>query len=204
MDGRPPAASGGPSPITGNHGADVTGSVFITCETMLDLTYRAAQARLANLVNGGGLTGPSQAAYERGLEGTIRVGPFGDMPGASKLVRVRFLDPVYRDDIMTVALRWEAAGATGGLFPVLDADITLTPAGENTARLAMTGSYRPPLGRLGADLDRMLMHRVATATLRQLLGSAAETLTSPAPASAGEETTTAIPWPQRAIEPDEW
>jgi len=38
---------------------------------------------------------------------------------------------------------------TGGLFPVLDADITLTPAGEQTTRLALAGVYRPPLGRLG-------------------------------------------------------
>jgi hypothetical protein len=44
---------------------------------------------------------------------------------------------------MSVALRREATGATGRLFPVLDADISLSPAGEHTARLALAGSYRP-------------------------------------------------------------
>ena len=45
-----------------------------------------------------------------------------------------------------LALRWEATGAGGRLFPVLDADLTLAPDGEGTV-LPLAGSYRPPLGR---------------------------------------------------------
>ena len=108
------------------------------------------------------------------------MGPAG--PVAAKLVRVRFLDPVYRSDVMTVGLRWEAAGAAGTLFPVLDANISISPAGDETARLTLEGSYRPTLGRLGATLDRAIMHKVATATMRCLLQSVAEALVSPAPA----------------------
>ena len=52
------------------------------------------------------------------------------MPVAAKLVRVRVLDPVYRGDVMTVGLRWEATGPAGGLFPVLDADIAISPGGQ--------------------------------------------------------------------------
>jgi hypothetical protein len=47
------------------------------------------------------------------------------VPGASKLVRVSLLEPVPRDDTVRQALRWEATGIMGGLFPVLDADLTL-------------------------------------------------------------------------------
>jgi hypothetical protein len=83
---------------------------------------------------------------------------------------------------MSVGLRWEAAGTTGSLFPVLDATITIRPEGENTARLALVGSYRPPLGRLGAVLDRALLHRIATATVRSLVRSLTEAITGPAPA----------------------
>jgi hypothetical protein len=54
----------------------------------------------------------------------------------------------------------------GRLFLVLDGDFTLTPAGEDAARLALAGVYRPPLGRLGASLDRAVLHRVADATIR--------------------------------------
>ncbi len=86
---------------------------------------------------------------------------------------------------MSVGLRWEAAGSTGGMFPVLDATITISPAGEETARLALAGSYRPPLGRLGAALDTALLHAVATATIRHLMQGMADAITSPVPAENG-------------------
>jgi len=64
----------------------------------------------------------------------------------------------------------------------LDANISISPAADDAAQLALAGSYRPPLGRLGAGLDRTIMHRVAAATMRCLLQSVAEALVSPAPA----------------------
>jgi len=77
---------------------------------------------------------------------------------------------------------------------VLDANISISPAGDETARLTLAGSYRPPLGRLGAGLDRAIMHKVATATMRCLRQSRAEALVSPAP--AGHPAEGAIPgWP---------
>ena len=68
---------------------------------------------------------------------------------------------VIHEDSAVWALRWEAAGTTGGLFPVLDADITLTPAGDQASVLVMHGAYRPPLGHVGAKLNRAVMHRIA-------------------------------------------
>jgi hypothetical protein len=159
--------------------------MFVASERTVDVPSHAAQARLANLVHGGGLNRASHTAYQRGLEGVIRVGPLGDAPGASKLVKVSFLDPADRDGATTVGLRWEATGAAAGLFPVLDADITLTPEGEQRTRLALAGSYRAPLGRLGAGLDKAILHQVATATIRALLADVADALTSPATAADG-------------------
>ena len=57
-------------------------------------------------------------------------------------------------------------GPGSRLFPVLDADLTLTPAAEHAALLTLAGTYRPPLGSLGAGPDRLLLHRVAEATVR--------------------------------------
>ena len=37
----------------------------------------------------------------------------------------------------------------------------------------LDGCYRPPLGRLGTGLDRAVLHRVASATIRALLHSIA-------------------------------
>ena len=68
------------------------------------------------------------------------------------------------------------AGAGGRLFPVLDADLTLAPAGQNAASLRLDGTYRPPLGSLGAELDRLLLYRVAEATIHNFLERVAAAL----------------------------
>lgn len=150
--------------------------MFVVHEVMIDTRFEPAAARLADLVSQGTLHGPSEAAYEGGLDAVLRVGPFGDTRGVSKLVRVRYLDPLRRGDTMTVPLRWEATGVAGELFPVLDADLTLATGGDGRSRLSLTGTYRPPFGRTGAALDRVLLHRLATATVRRLLTDIAEAL----------------------------
>ena len=161
--------------------------MFVAYELPVGTGLREAQARFANLLHGAGLAQASAAAYDGAVTGMLRVGPAGF--AAAKLVRVSLLDPVYRDEVMTIGLRWEATGPAGGLFPVLDANISILPGqdegtadGRQTARLALTGSYRPPLGRLGAALDQVALHRVATATIRALLQDVAAALTGSAPA----------------------
>ncbi len=164
--------------------------MFVSDERVLPVSFATASSRLAELARGGLLDGVSERVYHDGVEYLLRVGPAGAVPGASRLVRVRFADPVFRDDAMTVALRWEATGVTGGLFPALDADIRLTHDGEHGTRVTLTGSYRPPLGTLGAGLDRLVLRTVATATISSLLARIAATLAG-APAEAGEP---AVPW----------
>ncbi len=116
---------------------------------------------------------------------------------ASKLVSVRFLEPVPREDVVVLPLRWEATGVTGRLFPVLDADLTITPAGAGQTLITLNGAYRPPLGGIGAGLDRAMLRRVAAATIRALLTRIADALASPAPA-AGPVTG---PQPRLAADP---
>ena len=176
--------------------------MFVADEIVLDVGFPAAQARLVNLARRGGLSGASRAACADELSAVIRVGPFGDAAGASKLVRVRFLDPVCRGDVMTLALRWEATGVTGALFPVLDADITLTPAGQQAARLALAGSYRAPLGGLGAGIDKAILRRVAAATIRALLRNVADSLASPGTTAARQAEPAGGPAPWPYIEPE--
>ena len=135
--------------------------MFIGAETRLEIGFNAAQARLANLARGGLVRRASEYAHAWGADQA----PVG-AGGVAKLVTVQFHHLVTREDSAAWALRWEARGTTGNLFPVLDADITLTRAGEKTTVLAVSGSYRPPLGSLGAGLDRAFMHLVADATIR--------------------------------------
>lgn len=82
---------------------------------------------------------------------------------------------------MTIGMRWEALGVTGRLFPVLDADIGLAAESDERTRMTLTAAYRPPLGVLGAGLDRMLMHRVATATIHSLMTHMSNAMQGTAP-----------------------
>ena len=130
--------------------------MFVGDEITLGASYPDARAGLLGLTHGGWLSDASGEAYAEGLAGLVRVGPFGDMVGASKLVRVLLLEPVEREGSLTLSLRWEATGVMGRLFPVLDANIILLPAGDNASQLALAGAYRPPFAAVGQGLDRVL------------------------------------------------
>jgi len=88
--------------------------------------------------------GASDDAYRDLESGLARVGPLGAAPGMSKLVVVRFGDMTVHKDFAVAALRWEATGPGGALFPALDADIKLTPAGDDATVLAISGVDCPP------------------------------------------------------------
>jgi len=157
-----------------------TWGMFVRHETQLGLDFRAAQARLANLGRSGSLLLAARQAYGEGTTGLARVGPLGSVRGMSKLVEVHFQELVARDGSAHLALRWEATGPGGALFPALDADLTLTPGGEQTTVLALAGVYRPPAGTAGAQLDQAVFRRVADATIRAFVSDVADFITGPA------------------------
>jgi hypothetical protein len=168
--------------------------VFVSEERVLTVGFRAAADRLAALPRSGWPGRLSRDIYDVGVDHLMRVGPAGAVPGTSRLVRVRFTEPSRHDGTMFVGLRWEAIGVTGKLFPALDADIRLTDDDDGT-RVTLTGSYRPPFGALGVELDRLMLRTVATATIRALLTRLAAYLEN-APAAA---VSPAILW---SAEPD--
>lgn len=163
----------------------LTACVFIHEEVALTCGFSQAQARLANLAQAGWIGSVSEREYEEGMTGLIRVGPLGDVPGVSKLVRVYVRDLVVRETGAVLTIRWEATGPGGGLFPALDADITLKPGGDSASILILDGSYRPPLAGFGAGLDKALLRPVAVATVRSLLGRLATAICQPAEAGTG-------------------
>ena len=152
--------------------------MFIGATITLEVGFNAAQARLANLAHRGLLRRASENAQKWGAD-QAQVGPQGAL-SVSKLVKVQFRHLVTREDSAVWALRWEADGTAGALFPVLDADITLTGAGEEATVLAVSGTYRPPLGSVGAGLDRAIMHLVAEATIRAFTRQLGAVIVNPA------------------------
>ena len=143
--------------------------MFVGDEVLLEVSFAAACERLTQLTESGALISTSEDSYSREAGTLARVGAVG----LSKLVRVQVRELPRTEQSAGIALRWEAAGPGGGLFPVLDADVRLTPAGEHVTLLSMAGSYRPPLGSLGQALDRVILHRVATATIRGFVAQVA-------------------------------
>jgi hypothetical protein len=146
--------------------------VFVGDEVRLDVRFAVAWERLARLGESGALFAPSADAYG---SGQVRVGP----GGVSKLVRVQARELSWTGSAGGLALRWEATGAGGGLFPVLDADLTLADLGDEGTLVKLAGVCRPPFGALGQALDRAGLHRVAVATIRVFLARVAAELALP-------------------------
>ena len=108
------------------------------------------------------------AAYDEGEELLSRVGPFGPVPGLSKAVSVHVGNVRDRGEAFVMPLKWSATGPTE-LFPVMEADLEIAPLGAHQSQLSFSGSYDPPLGSVGRQLDRLLLHQLAEATVRALL-----------------------------------
>jgi len=123
----------------------------------------------------------AEAAYDEGEQLLSRVGPFGPVPGLSKSVRLQVGKIRDRGDGFVLPLQWSATGPSE-LFPVMEADLEVAPLGAGASQLRLSGSYDPPLGAIGRQLDRLLLHQLAEATVRALLSQLVEALLAePAP-----------------------
>lgn len=147
--------------------------MFVGHEVLLDASFAVARERLVQLTERGALTSASEDAYSCGTADLARVGA----AGLSKLVRVQLRELAWTDRSAGLAIRWEATGPGGGLFPVLDADLRLASAGDQVTLLTVAAVYRPPLGPLGEALDRVVLHRVADATIGNFAGWLAAQIT---------------------------
>ena len=155
--------------------------MFVGDEVRLDVGFAVARERLTRLGESGALFAPSEDVYGPGL---ARVGP----GVVSKLVRVQVRELSCTDKSSGLALRWEATGAGGKLFPVLDADLILADIGAQGTLVALTGVYRPPLGALGQALDRAVLHRVAVTTIKGFLARVAAQLADQPVANGAERS----------------
>ena len=63
---------------------------------------------------------------------------------------------------------WEAR-ERAGLFPTMDAALSVYPLSPQETQLDLQGRYLPPLGTLGTAIDATVGHRVAEATVLRLL-----------------------------------
>jgi hypothetical protein len=130
----------------------------------VDRPFEEAEPLLVDLLRD--LGGPANDGHRDGGRLRVRVG-LPRLP-LSKSVRVHAGVPLQRSSRTVVPLRWEATGPRG-LFPRMEADLILEPLGAGVSHLAFNGSYDPPLGRVGAVADALLLHRVADGTAKRFV-----------------------------------
>jgi hypothetical protein len=143
--------------------------VFVSESVTIDVPLAVAQHRLLEYLHGGDLESLASVAYAEGVTVLARSG----IAGLSKTVEIQSIPAYRRGSTTVVPLRWIATGALSGAFPVLDANLELTAENAGTM-LMVVGSYRPPFGVLGAVVDRLVLHGVATSTLRRFVAQLAE------------------------------
>jgi hypothetical protein len=119
---------------------------------------------------GNGRRGPGA---RDGLLTEIGVGPLGT--GIRRRVTIQLGAPVRFPSMTSVPLTWEPVGLEG-LLPRLDANLELGSLGDDRTQLAISARYRPPLGVVGRAVDRVLLHRVAEATLKDFLDQVSQTI----------------------------
>lgn len=107
------------------------------------------------------MEGLGAAAYRSGEELRSRVGPGG--PVAKEIV-ISLDPPTMSRRGVVIPLRWRATGAEA-LFPSLDGELVVEPVDEDSCTLRLRATYRPPLGPLGGFVDRILLTRLARATV---------------------------------------
>ncbi len=148
--------------------------MFVEVAVTVPLGLAEARAALDRAVADDGLTTESERAHAEGLDFLMRVGPRGEHH-VGKQVLVHVLPSRLVAGVVIVPLRWVATGPTGRLFPTLEANLTLSAAGNDTTQLSILGSYTPPLGWAG-PLDRSILSAVATSSVRALLREVADRL----------------------------
>jgi hypothetical protein len=82
----------------------------------------------------------------------FRVTEYADVPSPLPMGRIQLSwEPVDHQDI----------------YPIVTADLEIEPIDDRRTMVSLLASYQPPLGRIGAVVDRVAMHRLAESALRR-------------------------------------
>lgn len=101
---------------------------------------------------------------------TARVAPASWPAVLAKTVVVEVGSIRQFEDGLIVGFTWKASGGAS-LFPSLDADLDVAPFGSRRTSVTLRGNYQPPAGLIGRQIDQLLLHRLAEATVRAFLGN---------------------------------
>jgi hypothetical protein len=101
------------------------------------------------------------AGIEVGKEISISVHQVEEKAGGATSSPVTHLDLV-----------WEASDSPG-LFPVMNAQLSIYPLTATETQLDFRGNYEPPLGWLGSAVNALAGHRIAEASVHRFVSEVA-------------------------------
>jgi hypothetical protein len=156
---------------------DILGGMFVRYYVEIPLPPDDVEAALLG-APADWLSALAEEADQRGdgLLAEVGVGPLG--PRLGRRVTVSLGAPTRFPTKTLLPFTWRPTSGNG-LLPDLDGDLELGALGPRRTQLALSARYRPPLGGLGRAADRVLLHRVAEATVKDFLDRAAAALARP-------------------------
>ena len=72
-------------------------------------------------------------------------------------------------------ISWKSVGGPP-LFPELEGQLEVEEIGKDRTLVTLSASYQPPMGELGAAVDRAILHRLADATMKDFVDRVAQRL----------------------------
>lgn len=121
-------------------------------------------------------------AVERAEPLLAEVGVGSNGLRVAKRVVVRLGQPIKFPSKLSLPMTWEPGGR---LLPTLNAELEVASLGRARTQLAISGRYDPPLGTVGRTVDRLALHRVAEATIKDFLDRVAVAIAVGATVPAG-------------------
>jgi hypothetical protein len=148
--------------------------MFLRYYVELDLPIQQAQAALLDSPSSW-LPALAGAAVERAEPLLTEVGIAQGGLRVAERVSVRLGRAVQFPSRLSLPMTWEPGG---WLLPKLDAELELGYLGKGRTQLAISGRYEPPLGTPRGTADRLALHRIAEATIKDFLDRVAAALQS--------------------------
>jgi hypothetical protein len=145
--------------------------MFVHYETEVPLSMPAVERGLDSFETQMGAL--ADLAYRDGEELRSRVGPGSG--NLDKEVRLEIGAPEIHRTGLIYPVSWSAVGAEV-LFPRLNAELIISHIGSDRTKVVLDGTYQPPLGPLGKVVDRILLRRLAEATVKSWVDRLAESL----------------------------
>jgi hypothetical protein len=124
----------------------------------------------------------ADGAVERAEPLFAEVGVGSNGLRVAKRVVVRLGQPIKFPSKLSLPMTWEPGGR---LLPTLNAELEVASLGRARTQLAISGRYDPPLGTVGRTVDRLALHRVAEATIKDFLDRVAVAIAVGATVPAG-------------------